>query len=205
MKRSFTIITLVACFFFLCINSGCENNLPQKQSSSGASEIQLGSMYKIPKNGQGNTVEQQNIIDRIAVTNDPTKILWIHIIAPMTGKLILRTPVRNKMTSSGKRLEPTHADGGSGTYRLPDAPGGYHTDELLQPDGTYGQSDAYQFWFDVYRRYHQLGTAGGLGYLLTDYPIDLNNPQDEITGLYNASKAASDWQKLEEENLKKSH
>jgi len=53
------------------------------------------------------------------------------------------------------------------------------------------------------RRYHQWGTAGGLGYLLTDYPIDLQNPIDEITGLYNLHKAAYEWQKTEEAKLRK--
>jgi hypothetical protein len=73
----------------------------------------------------------------------------------------------------------------------------------MQADGAFGESDSYVFWFDPMGRYHQWGTAGGLGYLKTDYPIDLANPQDEITGMYNASKAASEWQKLQEEQLRK--
>ena len=48
-----------------------------------------------------------------------------------------------------------------------------------------------------------MGTAGGLGYLLTDYPIDLANPMDEITGLYNAHKAAQAWQEEQETLLRK--
>lgn len=51
-------------------------------------------------------------------------------------------------------------------------------------------------------RYHQLGTAGGNTYLLTDYPIDLRNPFDEITGLYNAHEAAAKWQLAQEQLLK---
>ena len=51
-------------------------------------------------------------------------------------------------------------------------------------------------------RYHQWGTAGGLGYLLTDYPIDLENPVDKITGLYKVQEAAAKWQAEQEAKLK---
>lgn len=47
------------------------------------------------------------------VTTDPTKVMWIHLIA-LDGKIIRRMPVRNKITSSGKRLEPKHAAAGLG-------------------------------------------------------------------------------------------
>jgi hypothetical protein len=198
--------------FMILLLVSCQSEVTQ-HSSSGATQVDLTKFYNIPINANGFTVEQQQIKDRYDVTNDPTKIMWVHIIAPMTGKLITRISVRNKISSSGKRLEPVHAVDGTGSY--PNSPVKYtdsdgettnsyfETDEFIQPDGTYGSSDAYQYWFDTYGRYHQLGTAGGLGYLLTDYPIDLNNPQDEVTGLYNAQKAAYDWQKIEEEKLKK--
>jgi hypothetical protein len=68
----------------------------------------------------------------------------------------------------------------------------------MQPDGTYGSSDNYVFWFDPQHRYYQWGTAGGLGYLLTDFPIDLTNPQDLVTGMYNTDNAAFQWQQNQE-------
>jgi hypothetical protein len=154
------------------------------------------------------TVEQQNINDRIKVTTDSTKVMWIHLIS-FEGNIIKRMPIRNKVTSSGKRLEPRHA-ATSGNQWLPSAGVAvpntneryYETDELIQPDGTYGESDPYIFWFDPMGRYHQWGTAGGLGYLLTDYPIDLENPIDKITGLYRVQEEAMKWQKTQEEQLK---
>ena len=160
-------------------------------------------MYHVPKNSQGNTVEQQNVIDRIAVTTDPTKVMWIHLIA-LDGKIIRRMPVRNKVTSSGKRLEARHFVSNPQNGSTPPLSGGNYTDELIQPDGTFGESDSYIYWFDPQHRYHQYGTAGGIGYLLTDYPIDLANPMDEVTGMYNMSKAAHEWQLLQEAVLKKS-
>jgi hypothetical protein len=79
----------------------------------------------------------------------------------------------------------------------------YATSELIQPDGTFGDSDSYIFWFDPMGRYHQYGTAGGIGYLLTDYPIDLADPINAVTGLYNVHKQAAEWQADQEAALKK--
>ena len=179
-------------------NQGCPETRTSQTSTSGAEQVK--NTYQVPKNSRDRTVEQQNIDDRIRVTTDPTKVLWIHLIA-LDGKIIQRMAVRSKVTSSGKRLEPTVAVGDSIGY--PESGiGGYDTNELIQPDGTYGHSDLYIYWFDPMGRYHQYGTAGGIGYLLTDYPIDLHNPIDEITGLYHMAKEAYEWQKRQEERLR---
>jgi len=183
------------CVFFGTVS--CENNSSPQVSASGA--MQAKPSY-IPKNSRGNTVEQQNIDDRNKVTQDPTKVMWIHLIA-LDGKIVQRKPVRNKVTSSSKRLEAKHWVSGR-EYSTPPISGGHYTDELIGPDGTFGESDPYIFWFDPMGRYHQWGTAGGLGYLLTDYPIDLANPTDEVTGMYNANLKALEWQKKQEEKLK---
>jgi hypothetical protein len=188
----FLLVALVAC------------DMPPataQQSASGASQAKPN---EVPKNSKGNTVEQQNINDRLNVTQDTTKIMWIHLIS-LDGKILRRMPVRNKVTSSSKRLEPTQAIAMSGEYKRGEYPSynGYYTPELIQPDGTYGSSDPYIYWFDPMGRYHQWGTAGGLGYLLTDYPIDLANPIDEITGLYRVHVEAAKWQATEEAKIKK--
>jgi len=172
--------------------SECGNQ--QQVSMSGAKQVL--SMVKVQKNSKGNTVEQQNVLDRYALTTDPTKLLWIHIYA-LDGTILFRNPVRCKVTSSGKRLEPRHAAAGS--TLLPDVGyGNFKTDELIGPDGTYGSSSQYEYWFDPQGRYHQKGP----NYLLTDYPIDLKNPIDEVTGMYNMHKAAYEYQKQQEAILR---
>lgn len=199
------LICTVLFVSILLINSSCEQGHVVKQSSNSGAK-QIGGFFKIPLNANGLTGEQQNIFDRLVVTTDPTKVLWIHLIA-LDGKIIRRMPVVCKITSSGKRLEPTTCSGtlsvnsNEGNYYPKAGIGNYETSEFLQPDGTYGSSDSYVFWFDPMHRYHQYGTAGGIGYLLTDYPIDLSNPLNEITGLYNVHKAASMWQKEQESQL----
>ena len=186
--------------FILLQLGGCsrQSQSPPQTSASGAS--QAGEVYQVPINSRGWTVEQQNIQDRIRVTTDPTKVMWIHLIA-LDGKIIRRMPVRNKVTSSGKRLEPTQAAPYESGYPQAGDANGSRTMELIQPDACFGSSDPYIFWFDPMGRYHQCGTAGGIGYLLTDYPIDLENPIDSMTGLYNVQKQAAEWQKEQEKRL----
>lgn len=195
-QKSFRVLMVLFVCALLMGTSECDGT-PQ-QSSSGA--VQVKSVSSVPKNSRGLTTEQQNIQDRIKVTTDPAKVLWNHLIA-LDGSIIRRMPVRCKVTSSGKRLEPKHAAPGQGSY--PAAGNGLYTNEFIQPDGTYGDSDSYIYWFDPMGRYHQWGTAGGLGYLLTDYPIDLENPVDKITGLYRVQREAAEWQKTQEEQLRK--
>lgn len=194
MKKVFRYFSMLLIICLLMSNTDCQSN--QEQTSiSGAEQIE--SMEQVRKNSHGKTVEQQNIEDRTMVTTDPTKILWMHIYA-LDGKIIFRNPVRCKVTSSGKRLQPVGAVD-TNMYNMPDVGyGGYETAELIQPDGTFGSSDPYIYWFDPMGRYHQKGN----GYLLTDYPIDLKNPTDEITGLYNVHKAAYEYQKIEEQKLR---
>lgn len=174
---------------------------PQK-SSSGAETVDIQKQFKIPVNAQGNTSEQQNVMDKNRITSDPTKIMWMHLV-DYNGRMYLRTPVRSKITSSHKRLEPISCSAGlcGGEYQTsygPKTPNGYRTTELIQIDGTYGQSDEYVYWFDPMGHYFQKGN----GYILSDIPIDIKDPINEITGLYQANEAAIKWQKDQETKIK---
>ena len=206
VKRFLGLCLLIMFAVIVLFVSGCGSSSPPPLEATGGA-IQVTSFgFDIPKNSQGRTTEQQNIIDRLAVTTSPVKVLWIHLIS-LDGKIIQRMPVAQKVTSSGKRLEPITA--ASTPYQAyanyPAFKGAdgktYQTTEFMQPDGTFGQSDSYIYWFDTQHRYHQWGTAGGLGYFLTDYPIDLRNPQDLVSGMYNADKMALEWQKLQEAQM----
>lgn len=75
---------------FICMILGltmgftdCNGASTSNQTSvSGASQA---SPITVAKNSRGLTCEQQNIQDRIKVTSDPTKVMWIHLIA-LDGK-----------------------------------------------------------------------------------------------------------------------
>ncbi|MDO8510013.1 MAG: hypothetical protein Q7S15_00070 [bacterium] len=202
MKKASCIFAML---FMVSLMLGAEGGCEEASNQQSASGAMQAKVISVPLNSKGQTCEQQNVQDRIRITTDPTKVMWIHMIA-LDGKIVRRMPVRNKVTSSGKRLEPSKAAGtyiSSSTSSSLPRYNEWTTDELLGPDGTYGGSDNYIYWFDPMGRYHQWGTAGGLGYLVTDYPIDLENPMDQITGLYNANQAATAWQKQQEVELKK--
>lgn len=201
-KKKRFIALFVVLVFFITTAESCGS--PQV-SVGGANQItDLG--FKIPVNAQGHTSEQQNIIDKYRVTTDPTKLMWMQLIT-IEGKIVARIPVAHKVTSSGKRLEPSTVTG-SDAY-LPQVPftkmdgttGYWYTNEMMGPDGAFGPSDNYIYWFDPLHRYNQLGTTGGMVYLLTDYPIDLTNPQDLVTGMYNADNAAYQWQTNQEAQM----
>lgn len=194
MKRRWQFLVIAAIVPLLSAQD-CSNK--SQRASSGAAQVT--DFFEVPLNSRGNTVEQQNIMDRLRVTTDPTKVLWIHLIG-LDGTIIRRMPVRAKVTSSGKRLEPVTAANRNESY--PEAGNGRETTEFIQADGTYGSSDNYIYWFDPMGRYHQYGTAGGIGYLITDYPIDLVDPTDELTGMYRMHAAAYEWQQQQEEQLR---
>ena len=180
--------------------TACDINVEKpdilQKSTSGAKTVDVAKQFRIPVNAAGNTVEQQNIIDRDRVTSDPTKIMWMHLV-DFNGRMYMRTPVRCKVTSSHKRLEATSCAAGMANGQGVDeyygarTPEGYRTTELVRVDGTYGNSDEYVYWFDPMGHYFQKGS----GYILSDMPIDLKDPINEVTGLYQANEAAIKWQK----------
>lgn len=198
-------VLIVVVILAALLLSSCGGTEAKPMQAAGGAEQVTSLGFLIPKNAAGNTSEQQNVIDRLKVTTDPTKVLWIHLIS-LDGEIIQRMPVARKITSSGKRLHPIAA-ASSNEYGddLPRVKGAddvtYETSEFMQPDGTFGSSDDYVFWFDPLHRYQQWGTAGGLGYLLTDYPIDLRDPQDLVSGMFNTDSEALEWQRLQEAQL----
>lgn len=133
-------------------------------SASGVKEART----TVQTHANGQTVEQENIIQRLKIDNTPGSIKHLYIISPMSGQCILYSTVMGKVTSSGKRLTPTTVASGQNCvgegistathpYGVPVNIGGrtYHTGEVLQDDGTYGQSIEYLYWFDARGVYHQ--------------------------------------------------
>ncbi len=194
MKNKLTVALLgLSIGLFSC--NELQKQETQQTSSSGAVTVNVSKQFHIPVNAEGNTTEQQNIIDKNKVTSDPTKIMWMHLI-DLSGRIYLRTPVRGKITSSSKRLEPASCAAGLTGGESHRSFGAFtpdhqeRTSELIQIDGTYGTSDQYVYWFDPRGYYYQFG----VGYILSDIPINTKDPINEITGLYNLDKAAKEWQ-----------
>ena len=207
MRNRIILITALlglSAFALQSCTTGNGEPTPAQTSSSGAETVNIAKQFHIPVNASGNTAEQQNIMDRQRVTSDPTKVLWMHLV-DLNGRIYLRTPVRGKITSSGKRLEPVtvaagmaNSSGGLDVYYGMKTPDGHRTTELIQIDGTYGSSDQYIFWFDPRGYYYQFGQ----GYILSDMPINTKAPIDEMTGLYNIDEAAKKWSESQTKGAK---
>ena len=118
-----------------------------------------------------NFVERQNIQARQELFDNPAQVSWIYCLAE-NGQVVFFGSVEGKVTSSGKRLEPTTLSGngysyGDGAQNY----GGQWTTERMQADGTFGHSDSYVYWFDPAGNYYQWSGP----YFLTSVPIKIDN------------------------------
>lgn len=117
----------------------------------------------VPTGPDGLTTEQRNVGQRLTEDNKPGAIKHLYIISAFSGDVLLYSTVRGKVTSSGKRLQPTTVDGGKDSYGFGVDFGGsrMYTNEVLQDDGTYGTSVEYIYWWDTRGAYHQHYISGG--------------------------------------------
>lgn len=182
--RSIFALALLACVTLAI--AGCDETVaatPQPQSASGVTQVSA----RVQPGSDGLTVEQRNIKARLEEDNKPGAIKHLYIISPYSGQVILYSTVKGKVTSGGKRLTPTHlAVGTSGESKLPgveipnipSASGFWYkatTDEVLQDDGTYGQSGDYLYWWDVRGVYHQHYLTGGQIVHVSSVPINVKS------------------------------
>ena len=183
MKTVFAIAFAAA---ILVSQSGCGKNaeVGTPVSSSGVKEARVE-----VQTTDGKTVEQQNVIDRLMMDNKPGSVKHLYVMSAYSGQVLLYSPVRGKVTSSGKRLTPTSVETGifpehwntqRNSYReagvaVDIANRRYYTQEVLQDDGTYGHSIEYLFWFTPDGRYHQHYLGGGQIVHVADQPIAVKN------------------------------
>lgn len=140
------------------------------QSISGT---KMATVDEVTLNSKGNTVEQQNIIDRVAMDNKPGSIKHLYVISAYSGQVLIYSTVRGKVTSSGKRLTPSHLGTGenSGGFKIEVGGHTFLTDEILGEDGTFGSSVEYLYWWDSKGVYHQHYIQGGQILHISDQPI----------------------------------
>lgn len=132
---------------------------PEIQSASGAKMARVGSL---PLDGQGQTVEQANIVAKVRADADPGRRWWLYVVSPCTGRIILESQVVGKVTSSGKRLTPKHITTGNGGMAFDLADGTQlYTDEMPAEDGAFGESSEYLYWKDERGRSRRHYMTGG--------------------------------------------
>lgn len=151
----------------------------QAVSTSGASKKTV----EVVTDGDGWTVEQRNVAERLKRDNIVGAIKHLYIISPYSGQVILYSTVKGKVTSSGKRLTPTSVSSvwnkngntqGDGFYTDFGGQTAY-TKEVLQDDGTYGSSCEYIYWFDSRNIYHSHFFTGGQIIHVSDQPLPVKN------------------------------
>ena len=145
----------------------------QQKSDSGVKKATT----TVKTNLNGQTVEQQNIIERLKRDNDIGSVKHLYVISSYTGDVLQYSTVKGKVTSGGKRLSPKTVNGNSGGltgihYNSVTIGGvNYITDEVLDDGGAYGDSGNYLFWFDTQGNYHQYYPSGGTYLEICDKPL----------------------------------
>jgi len=164
MKK--TILLFASVFVFLTLTSeSCEPTAATTPTSaSGVQKMNI----KVQTDPNGHTSEQENIARKLKEDNLPGAIKHLYIISPYSGQTIIYSTVKGKVTSSTKRLTPNTVAALSGEYNhqgnfIPVNINGnsYRTAEVLQDDGTYGNSSEYIFWWDINGQFHQHYMTGG--------------------------------------------
>lgn len=166
---------------------GCVPNEESPVSSSGVSQ----KTAKITTDTEGYTVEQRNIMNRLAIDNKPGSVKHLYLVSPFNGRQIFYATVKGKVTSSGKRLTPKSVNWRrNGLYTDNDTKESYGisndgiavsindrwcvTNELIQDDGVYGDSSEYIYFWNENGQYIQL-YVGGLAVVISDQPVSFQD------------------------------
>jgi hypothetical protein len=149
----------------------CASSATAPQSASGVRKATIA----VNTGSDGITVEQRNVRDRLTSDNKPGSIKHLYVLSAYSGQVLIYSTVRGKVTSSGKRLNPrTVAITGGSAMRDRygfEVMNGHETSEVLEDDGTYGDSVPYVFWFDARGVYHQHYIEGGQILHISDQPL----------------------------------
>ena len=127
MKKIILGIAMVVIMSFSLV--GCDEASQVRTEQRLEKEKQaMHVMKQTPIPEFNRSLERENIVKRLKVTNDPNTLQWIY---PMSaGRVVGRFPVLGKVTSGSKRLTPESYYNGSSSEILPDE------------TGSYGSSDA---------------------------------------------------------------
>ena len=168
------IIAITAGMIFGSIN-GCDIVANKPTSSTGITKAEA----KVVVGSDGLTAEQRNIKSRLEEDNKPGAIKHLYVISAYSGQVVIYSTVREKVSSSGKRLSPYSVTSTDGQYVDSDFYGmaisvngkSHHTSEVLQDDGTYGSSVEYIYWYDTRGIYHQHYIQGGQIVHISSQPL----------------------------------
>lgn len=168
-------LIMIAAFAASVSQNSCGDN-NEEVSSSGIAAKRV----PVQTDQNGWTVEQKNIGGRLKTDNTPGAIKHLYVISPLSGEVIIYSTVMGKVTSSGKRLAPRtvssmRSSGGDLHGMVVDINGRLkETPEVIEDDGTYGDSVEYIYWWDARGAYHQHFFTGGQIIHISDQPLPVH-------------------------------
>ena len=184
MKTNYKVIGMIAVILIAAIfMAGCTQSTPAPQATAD-SGVQKATA-SVQTDASGHTVEQNNIIEKYKQDNNPATIRYVYLISPYDHKVIYKTTVKGKITSSGKRLTPasvaaspymtangyTQYGGGIVTYIGGNS---YYSSDVIQDDGTYGNSMEYLYGFAMDGSMIQIYTGGSV-VLVSTKPLTMQD------------------------------
>jgi hypothetical protein len=112
----------------------------------------------------GMSMEQFNIYQRYLHDNKLDALKYVYIIGS-NGQVCMNYQILGKVTSSGKRLTPRTVAAYGGEYQNPGvdvtiAGKNYQTNEVIEDDGTYGDSMPYYYMWTTAGNYIQVIPTG---------------------------------------------
>lgn len=168
--RYFKIIVTISIAILVGTLMGCGSK--PVQSVSG---IPIAIVGHVDVNTEGHTAEQQNIIDRIKADNQPGQLKHLYVISPVSGQVLIYSPVKGKVTSSGKSLTPKRIDGVANNATRPTIKVGtveYNISDLPNEDGTFGSTSVeFIYWFTPTGQFHQHFVGAGQIIHVSDQPL----------------------------------
>ncbi len=163
----------------LLFASSCTEEFLSSKPPVASSGVKKASV-EVKTDLAGTTIEQQNVKNRLLNDNRVGAIKHLYIISPYSGKILLYSTVKGKVTSSGKRLTPLTVSDDGAKFPLRIGNTDYLINEVLQDDGTYGSSDPYIFWWDSKGIYHQHFLTGGQIVHVSDKILRVNPNEIQI-------------------------
>lgn len=159
---------MLASLLVVAMLAGCTDTpTPPAAAPGGVRDVNAS----VETGSNGQTVEQNNIVKRLAMDNTPGSVKHLYVLSAYSGQVIMYSTVDGKVTSSGKRVDPTtHADCRDKYDQ------GYSCVvlESMQADGSYGSSIEYLYWFDTKGVYHQIYPNGGMIITVNSEPLAVN-------------------------------
>lgn len=173
MKKLLSLLFLIIAFY------SCKFERSEQTSDSGVKKAHL---EKVQTDQNGNTIEQWAIKERIKRDNQPGAVKYLYIISCFSGDVLEYSTVKGKVVSSNKRITPKTVVGdaseiGSSYNSVTINGREYITDEVLDENGTYGDSGNYLYWFDTNGNQHQYYPSGGTYLHISDRPLKINKPK----------------------------